>query len=39
MIVQHDIGSVQQVKGPKYLICAHQTKNGQTLPVKKLTLL
>ena len=26
MIVQHDIGSAQQVNAPKYLICAHQTK-------------
>ena len=26
MIVQHDIGSAQQVKASKYLICAHQTK-------------
>ena len=26
MIVQHDIGSAQQVKAPKYFICAHQTK-------------
>ena len=25
-IVQHDIGSAQQVNSPKYLICAHQTK-------------
>ena len=26
MIVQHDIGSAQQVSSPKYLISAHQTK-------------
>ena len=26
MIVQHDIGSAQQVNAPKKLICAHQTK-------------
>ena len=26
MIVQHDIGSAQQVNAPKYLISAHQTK-------------
>ena len=26
MIVQHDIGSAQQVIAPKNLICAHQTK-------------
>ena len=26
MIVQHDIGSAQQVNSPKYLIWAHQTK-------------
>ena len=27
MVVQHDIGSAQQVNAPKYLICAHQTKD------------
>ena len=27
MIVQHDIGSAQQVNSPKYIICAHQTKD------------
>ena len=28
MIVQHDIGSAQQVNAPIYLICAHQIKEG-----------
>ena len=28
MIVQHDIGSAQQVNAPKYLICAHQPKES-----------
>ena len=27
MIIQHDIESAQQVNSPKYLICAHQTKD------------
>ena len=26
MIVQHDIGSAQQVNAPKYLICALRSK-------------
>ena len=26
MIIQHDIGSAQQVNSPKYLMCAPQTK-------------
>ena len=25
LLIQHDIGSAQQVISPKYLICAHQT--------------
>ena len=35
MIVQHDIGSAQQVNSPKYLICAHQTKDRINAPNKK----
>ena len=34
MIVQHDIGSTQQVNAPKYLICAHQTKERKTVLIK-----
>ena len=29
MIFQHDIGSAQQVNGPKYLVCAHQIKKKE----------
>ena len=25
LLVQHAVGSAQQVKSPKYMICAHQT--------------
>ena len=34
MIVQHDIGSAQQVNAPKNLICAHQTKHRIDSPNK-----
>ena len=34
MVVQVDIGSAQQVKSPKCLICAHQTKNRIDSPNK-----
>ena len=34
MIVQHDIGSAQQVNAPKYFICAHQTKDRIDSPNK-----
>ena len=34
MIVQHDIGSAQQVNSPKYLICAHRTQNRIIVPNK-----
>ena len=34
MIVQHDIGSAQQVNAPKFLICAHQTKDRIDSPNK-----
>ena len=37
MIVQHDIGSAQQVIAPKNLICAHQTKERTVLiKIKKM---
>ena len=32
MIVQADLGSAQQVKSPKYLICAHQTRDLKNAP-------
>ena len=32
MIIQHDIGSAQQVNGPKHLIHAHQTKDRTDTP-------
>ena len=35
MIVQHDIGSAQQVNSPKYLIRVHQTKDRTSAPDKK----
>ena len=38
VIVQHDIGSVQQVNSPKYLISAHQTKNRTTSPGRKINI-
>ena len=34
MIVQKDTGSAQQVSGPLYLICAHQTQNRINVPDK-----
>ena len=34
LLVQHDIGSAQQVNSPKYLICAHQTKDRIDTPNK-----
>ena len=34
MIVQVDIGSVQQVNSPKHLICAHRTQNSINVPNK-----
>ena len=36
MIVQHDIGSTQQVNSPKYSISAHQTKHSTSAPDKKI---
>ena len=35
LIVQHDIGSAQNVISPKYLISAHQTSHRITTPDKK----
>ena len=34
LLVQHDIGSAQQVNSPKYLIRAHQTKDRIDTPNK-----
>ena len=34
MIVQADIGSTQQVRSPKYLLCAHQTQDRINDPDK-----
>ena len=36
LLVQHDIGSAQNVIQPKYLISAHQTNLGTTTPDKKI---
>ena len=38
IIVQHDIGSAQQVIRPKYLICVHQTKDRTSAPHKKINI-
>ena len=35
LLIQHDIGSAQNVIQPKYLICAHQTNLRTTTPDKK----
>ena len=35
LLVQHDIGSAQNVISPKYMICAHQTNLRATIPDKK----
>ena len=35
LLVQHDIGSAQNVSSPKYMICAHQTSLRTTTPDKK----
>ena len=35
LLVQHDIGSAQNVIQPKYVICAHQTNLRTTTPDKK----
>ena len=36
LLVEHDIGSAQQVNSPKYLISAHQTSLRTTTPNKKI---
>ena len=38
LIIQHDIGSAQNVIQPKYLICAHQTNLRTTTPDKKINI-
>ena len=38
LLIQHDIGSGQNVIQPKYLICAHQTNLRTTTPVKKINI-
>ena len=38
MIVQHVIGSAQQVKSPKYFIFCHQTKDRTSAPEIKITI-
>ena len=38
LLIQHDIGSAQQVIQPKYLICAHQTNLRTTTPDKKINI-
>ena len=35
LLVQHDIGSAQQVNSPKHLICAHQTQLRTVTPNEK----
>ena len=34
LLVQHDIGSAQQVNSPKYLICTHQSRIRSDTPYK-----
>ena len=36
LLVEHDIGSAQNVNSPKYMICGHQTSLRTTTPDKKL---
>ena len=38
MIFQQDKGSAQQVNSPKFLICAHQTKDRTNAPNKKINI-
>ena len=38
LLVQHDIGSAQNVIQPKYMICAHQTSLRTTTPDKKINI-
>ena len=38
LLIQHDIGSAQNVIQPKFLICAHQTNLKTTTPDKKINI-
>ena len=38
LLVQHDIGSAQNVIQPKYLLCAHQTNLRTATPDKKINI-
>ena len=38
LLIQHDMGSAQNVIQPKYMICAHQTGLRSTTPVKKINI-
>ena len=38
LLVQHDIGSAQNVSSPKYIICTHQTSLRSTIPNKKINI-
>ena len=38
LLVQHDIGSAQNVSSPKYMICAHQTSLRTTTPDEKINI-
>ena len=38
LLVQHDIGSAQNVSSPKYMICAHQANLRTTTSDKKINL-
>ena len=38
LLVQHDIGSAQQINFPKYMICALQTSLRTTTPDKKINI-
>ena len=38
LLVQHDIGSAQNVVQPKYMICAHQTNLKTTTPDKQINI-
>ena len=38
LLVQHDIGSAQNVIQPKYMICAHQTNLRTTTPDKQINI-
>ena len=38
LLVQHDIGSAQNVNSPKYMICAHQTNLRTSIPDEKINI-